>query len=174
VDVHASLPADTFVVPATAASKGGFDFQPFTTAKVGGGTLDIRAYRGRRLIIASAGTPARLRGLTATVKAAAGSAPIAVVGLLRTVPPAGWTGSLLNPADVRAAAKTLSARVGTFAIPVGFDWKGAITGNLIEAIDWPTSADTVVVLVGSDGKRAATLQDADIDAKLAAAVASLK
>jgi hypothetical protein len=174
VDVHATLPLDSFVVPATGASSSGFEFEPFSTAKVGGGTLALATYRGRKLLIISAGDAANLRTLGAGVVPVAASNGVTVLGLLRSLPPDGWSGSLLNPSDVDALARTLGSQLGTFDFPVGFDWKGGITAGLIQSAEILSPSDQYLIPIGSDGKRAASLRGVPSAADLAGALSTLK
>jgi hypothetical protein len=174
VDVHATLPSDAFVVPATGASSSGFDFEPFSTAKLGGGTLQLATYRGKKLVIISAGDPASLRTLGANVAPVAGSNGATVLGLLRSLPPDGWSGSLLNPSDVDALARTVSSQAGTFDFAVGLDWKGGITAGLMQSAEVLSPSEQYLIPIGSDGKRAASLHGGPSAADLADSLSKLK
>jgi len=79
--------------------------------------------------------------------------------LLRTRPrrvcfitPQDWKGSLLNPKDVDQLAASISKSAGTFAVPVGLDFKGAASSVFTGDVTVPPDLTQVTIaLVASDG-----------------------
>jgi hypothetical protein len=152
IDVDASLPADSFSVqpPQGANDRAHPPVAEFRIPRVGGGELTMDAYRGEPVVILL-GDAAGIRALVERVlpMTGGGKSP-PVFGLLHSVPPADWTGSLLNSSDVTALARAVSASTGSFQVPVGIDFKGGVSVNMTDPLD-PQNAVTAVVLVRSDG-----------------------
>jgi hypothetical protein len=73
-------------------------------------------------------------GIRATVQRllplTAGGHQPQVVGMLIAPPSPDWQGSLLNPEDARSLADAVSKSAGSFAVPVGIDFKGAASWPL--------------------------------------------
>lgn len=133
----------------------------FRLPKVGGGTLDRSDYRDGPLIvvIGEARGIRQLLDILAPVTRNGNVPP--VVGMLNAVPPAGWKGTLLNAQDVASFTKSVSKTVGTFAVPVGIDIKGAAASEL-RSYEQMQAGLSVVVAVAASGKIDLTTTDEEL------------
>ena len=151
VDLHANLPTDAFSTQRPARAQDAASVFPtgFRLARVGGGELNVDTTRPVILVI---GRPDDIRTLVARLLplTGGGKSPM-VVGLLVPAIPADRPGSLLNPSDSAALAKTVSASAGTFQVPVGIDFKGNVSGQA-DGTRELGSQKAAVVLMNSHGK----------------------
>ena len=154
------------------------NYQPpadFRLPRVGGGELALADYRRAPLVIVTGDADGirKMAGRMARIKGGANRPP--VIGLLNSVPPANWRGTLLNPADVKSLADSISNEVGPFDIPVGIDFKG----NEGSAISGPAGVPefhtrpAAVGFLQSDGTMTQVLTQHSSDDELQQAVRSL-
>ena len=147
----------------------------FAVPRVGGGYLVLDDYRGRPLVVIT-GDAAGIRSLAARLAPLTknGQAP-RIIALLIAIPPANWSGSLLDPDDDSSLAAAISRHVGDLGIPTGIDFKGA-AGEPISMPAGVRDGETRPAAVGfvrSDGILAAVLTERASTAELAHQVARL-
>jgi hypothetical protein len=164
------ITADTF---STAMPLGVKEFEPFyfRLPRVGGGKVDTTYYVGRPLLVVT-GDAAGIRAMVARL---APMTDTPVVGLLIAIPPPDWKGSLLNPVDRRSLAAEVSARAGSFPVPVAIDFKGAAAAPISGRAGIPLGGTrpTAVGLVRSDQGLAKVLTDKATDSELRRQIAKL-
>jgi hypothetical protein len=137
--------------PPGGGEVGPYEIGSFRLRAVGGGFVDGTSYRGKPFVIVAGpadGIRTALRRLLPMTRA--GKPP--VVGFLLVLPAEDWKGSLLNSDDVKKLADSISKSAGTFAVPVGLDFKGVASemfmGTVIEP---PDPAKVTIALVTSNG-----------------------
>jgi hypothetical protein len=165
---------ETTEVPPGGGDIGPYEIRSFRLRAVGGGFVDGTSYRGKPFVIVAGpadGIRTALGRLLPMTRA--GKPPI--VGFLLVLPAEDWKGSLLNPEDVDQLADSISKSAGTFAVPVGLDFKGVasemFTGNLTVP---PDLSQVTIALVASDGTFAHVTPARDVtDAKLRSWIAAL-
>jgi hypothetical protein len=138
-------------VPPDGGDAGPTKIGSFRLNAVGGGFVDSTSYGGKPFVIVSGsadGTRTALGRLLPMTQA--GKPP--VVGFLVVMPPEDWKGSLLNPKDVDQLAASISKSAGTFAVPVGLDFKGAASWVFSgDSTVPPDLTQVTIALVASDG-----------------------
>jgi hypothetical protein len=167
VEFGADVVADVFSTDPPRAEDLPRSKLEFRVPRVGGGEL-VRANHQEPLIVVVGDA----EGIRATVQrllplTADGHKP-QVLGMLVALPSPDWQGSLLNPEDAQSLADTVSKAVGSFAVPVGIDFKGAVSEPITSAagIEPGTAGSTVIGFVTADGTVAhaatAAVTDADL------------
>jgi hypothetical protein len=174
IDLRATLPADAFAMPTAPASSGP-KAQPIPTFQiplVGGGNLTDATYKGMAVVFV-AGDAKSIRALVARLLplTSGGKAP-RVIGLWLYDDFTGLNGSLLNPADVAAWAKQISAKAGKFDVPVGIDFKGNVAGHMTGEF-YPENRQAVAILTDTNGMRVKIVPATASDADLASAIKDL-
>lgn len=153
VDFHLTIAADAFSLPPpSGAQDQAHPAALFAVPRIGGGELGAVSYRGAPLVIVT-GDAAGIRTLVDRLlhMTGGGKSP-PVIALLMFDDFTNFKGSLRNPSDVAALAKSISASVGTFKVPVGIDFKGVAARDLASSTDVEDlSRETRVVLVDSFG-----------------------
>ena len=143
--------AESTEVPADGGDVGPYEIGSFRLRAVGGGFVNGTSYRGKPFVIVAGpadGIRTALGRLLPMTRA--GKPP--VVGFLQVIPAEDWKGSLLNPEDVDQLADSISKSAGTFAVPVGLDFKGAASAMFMGNITGPADLTQVTIaLVASDG-----------------------
>jgi hypothetical protein len=174
IDLNATIPAESFALkpPRGAQDQAHPAVPAFRLPRIGGGELTMDTYRGAPVVILL-GDAEGIRSLVERVlpMTGGGKSP-RVFGLLHSLPPADWKGSLLNRSDAAALAKVVSASVGSFQVPVGIDFKGGVSVNMTNDLD-PQNAETAVVLVGSDGNISRVAAPSTTDSVLRGWIAGL-
>ena len=143
--------AESTDVPPGGDEVGPNEIGSFRLNAVGGGFVDSTSYRGKPSVVV-AGSADGIRSALGRLlpMTRAGKAPL--VGFLLVMPPENWKGSLLNPKDVDQLAASISKSAGTFAVPVGLDFKGAASSVFTGDITVPPDLTQVTIaLVASDG-----------------------
>jgi hypothetical protein len=171
IDLHATLPGDAFAMPTAPASSTATEptTPTFQIPLVGGGNLTDTTYKGAPVVYL-AGDANTIRALTARLLplTSGGTAP-RVIGLWLYDDFTDLNGSLLNPADVAAWAKQISAKAGKFDTPVGIDFKGQAAGQMTGDFD-PANRQAVAILTDANGKPVkilpATASDADLNSAI--------
>ena len=120
----------TFSTELPDGAVDGPQLADFRLPRVGGGTLARWDYRDRPLIVVIGEAKGIRQVLDRLAPLTRNGTMPPVVAMLNAVPPDGWTGSLLNDEDAAAFTKSVSKTVGTFAVPVGIDIKGAAASEL--------------------------------------------
>jgi hypothetical protein len=143
--------AESTEVPPDGGDVGPYEIGSFRLRAVGGGFVSGTSYRGKPYVIVAGsadGIRTALRRLLPMTRA--GKPP--VVGFLLVIPAEDWKGSLLNPKDVDKLADSISKSAGTFAVPVGLDFKGVASEMFTDDITGPPDLTQVTIaLVASDG-----------------------
>jgi hypothetical protein len=174
--VHLPAKADTFSteIPAGGSELG--PLQDFRLYRVGGGKIASADYRGRPLLVVTGGAAGIRAMLTRLAPITGNGTKPQVIGLLIAIPPEGWKGSLLNPADERSLAAEVSKAAGSFPVPVGIDFKGAAGYQISQQTgDQPGGTrPTAVGLVRSDGTLVQVLTETATDAALRGFVVSAR
>ena len=123
----------------------------FRLNAVGGGFVDSTSYRGKPFVIV-AGSADGIRTALGRLLPMTQAGKPPVLGFLLVMPPEDWKGSLLNPKDVDQLAASISKSAGTFAVPVGLDFKGAATWMFTgDSTVPPDLTQVTIALVASDG-----------------------
>jgi hypothetical protein len=174
--VHVPAKADTFSteIPAGGSELG--PLQDFRLYRVGGGKIALADYRGRPLLVVT-GDAAGIRAMLTRLAPITGNGTKPqVIGLLIAIPPEGWKGSLLNPADERSLAAEVSKAAGSFPVPVGIDFKGAASYQISQqtGVQPGGTSPTAVGLVRSDGTLLQVLTETATDAALRGLVVSAR
>ena len=135
--------------------------------RVGGGQLARANYQEPLIVVVG-----DAEGIRATVQrllplTADGHKP-QVVGMLIAPPSPDWQGSLLNPEDVRSLADAVSKSVGSFAVPVGIDFKGGASWPIASTagVEPGTAGPALIGFVTADGTVAHATTTAVTDADL--------
>ena len=138
-------------LPPDSGDVGPNEIGSFRLNAVGGGFVDSTSYRGKPFVIV-AGSADGIRTALGRLlpMTQAGKPPL--LGFLLVMPPEDWKGSLLNPKDVDQLAASISKSAGTFAVPVGLDFKGAATWMFTgDSTVPPDLTQVTIALVASDG-----------------------
>ncbi|WP_132189458.1 MULTISPECIES: hypothetical protein [Kribbella] len=141
---------------STEVPPDGGDVEPneigsFRLNAVGGGFVNSTSYRGKPFVIV-AGSADGIRTALGRLLPMTRAGKPPVVGFLLVMPPEDWKGSLLNPKDVDQLAASISKSAGTFAAPVGLDFKGAASWVFSGDMTVPPDLTQVTIaLVASDG-----------------------
>lgn len=155
VDNDPTLTASTFALPPPSGAQDQQHLAAsFTVPSLRGGELSAVSYRRAPLVIVS-GDAASIRALVDRLlpMTGGGKSP-RVIALLAFNDFTRWKGSLLNPTDVAALVKLVSASAGTFKVPVGIDFKGGAAEQLAHLFDvrrGGSHTEAHVVLIDSAG-----------------------
>jgi hypothetical protein len=152
IDLHAAIPPDTLVLepPSGAPEQAHPGLPKFQVPRIGGGQLTAATYQGAPLVIVT-GDAAGIRAfIDRLLPLTGGGKSPQVIALLKFDDFGNWNGSLLNPADVAALAKSISASAGTFKVPAGIDFKGAL-GSQLNGSNDATNHVTDAVLIDRGG-----------------------
>src|SRR6266498_2621118 len=161
-------------VPPDGGDVGPYEIGSFRLRAVGGGFVNGTSYRGKPFVIV-AGSADGIRTALGRLLPMTRAGKPPVVGFLLVMPPEDWKGSLLNPKDVDQLAASVSKSAGTFAVPVGLDFKGAASWVFTGDITGPPDLTQVTIaLVASDGTFAHVTPARDVtDANLRTWIAAL-
>ncbi|MEU4294934.1 hypothetical protein AB0E63_42495 [Kribbella sp. NPDC026596] len=137
--------------PPDSGDVGPNEIGSFRLNAVGGGFVDSTSYGGKPFVIV-AGSADGIRTALGRLLPMTRAGKPPVVGFLLVMPPEDWKGSLLNPKDVDQLAASISKSAGTFAVPVGLDFKGAASWAFSGDVMVPPDLTQVTIaLVASDG-----------------------
>jgi outer membrane lipoprotein-sorting protein len=171
IDLDAVVDADTFStdLPAGAEDASHPKVEDVRLPRVGGGQLVLADYPPPLVIVT--GDAAGIRTMVARLlPLTQGGVKPQVIGLLIAIPPADWTGSLLNPGDAASFADQAAKAAGRFPVPVGIDIKGSAGYQISQAagVEAGRPDPTAVGFVASDGTLALgqTVTDAATDHEL--------
>ena len=143
--------AESTEVPPDGGDVGPNEIGSFRLNAVGGGFVNSTSYRGKPFVIV-AGSADGIRTALGRLLPMTRAGKPPVVGFLLVMPPEDWKGSLLNPKDVDQLAASISKSAGTFAVPVGLDFKGAATWMFTgDSTVPPGLTQVTIALVASDG-----------------------
>ena len=123
---------------------------PFALPRLDGGTLSSADYTGRPIIVVVATESGVRRTLDRLLPLTSGGTAPPVIVLLAAVPPAGWTGTLLDPKDANAFVLSVAAKVGKLPVPTGIDVKSAVAARLLPTLQVPLQ-DTLLLGLRADG-----------------------
>jgi hypothetical protein len=167
--------AESTEVPPGGGDLGPYEIGSFRLRAVGGGFVNGTSYRGKPFVIVAGpadGIRTALGRLLPMTRA--GKPPI--VGFLLVLPAEDWKGSLLNPEDVNQLADSISKSAGTFAVPLGLDFKGVASEMFMGTTitEPPDPTEVTIALVASDGTFPHVTPARDVtDAKLRSWIAAL-
>jgi hypothetical protein len=168
-----SVDADTFStdlparLPARVADPALPKIDDFRLPRVGGGEVALADFPPPVVIVA--GDAAGIRTMVARLlPLTQGGARPRVIGLLTAVPPADWTGSLLNPSDASSFAEQASQAAGRFPVLVAVDIKGAAGYQITQAagVEAGQTNPIAVGFIASDGALAHVVTEAATDEEL--------
>ena len=138
-------------LPPDSGDVGPNEIGSFRLNAVGGGFVDSTSYRGKPFVIV-AGSADGIRTALGRLLPMTQAGKPPVLGFLLVMPPEDWKGSLLNPKEVNQLAASISKSAGTFAVPVGLDFKGAATWMFTgDSTVPPDLTQVTIALVASDG-----------------------
>ncbi|MGY4766954.1 hypothetical protein ACXC9Q_08550 [Kribbella sp. CWNU-51] len=144
--------AESTEVPPDSGDFGPDEIGSFRLNAVGGGFVDSMSYGGKPFVIV-AGSADGIRTALGRLLPMTRAGKPPVVGFLLVMPPEDWKGSLLNPKDVDQLAASISKSAGTFAVPVGLDFKGAASWVFSgDSTVPPDLTQVTIALVASNGR----------------------
>jgi len=138
--------------PPDGGEVGPYEIGSFRLRAVGGGFVNGTSYRGKPFVIV-AGSADGIRAVLGRLLPMTRAGKPPVVGFLLVLPADDWKGSLLNPEDVEELADSISKSAGTFAVPVGLDFKGVASEMFMGSTitEPPDLTQVTIALVTSDG-----------------------
>jgi hypothetical protein len=173
VEMDPVVDADTFSTDQPAGQAARVDnpadqkIDDFRLPRVGGGEVALADFPPPLIIIA--GDAAGIRTMaTRLLPLTRGGHRPRVIGLLTAVPPADWTGSLLNPGDAASFADQASQAAGRFPVPVAVDIKGAAGYQITQAagVEAGQTSPDAVGFIASNGTLAHVVTEAATDQEL--------
>ena len=173
IEFGQAVDADTFSTdrPAGPAARVEDPDHPkiddFRLPRVGGGEVALADYPPPLVIVA--GDAAGIRTMVARLMPLTqGGVRPRLIGMLTAIPPADWTGSLLNPSDAASFVDQASQAAGDFPVSVAVDIKGAAGYQITGAagVDAGQTRPTAVGFIASNGTLAHVVTDAATDEEL--------